>query len=243
GTVGGRTVVTNISRMADLTVSGNVVHYNLKWDQEITGWTFEPGNTVGNAHRILLEVGAIVGNWIPAALVDAWFETRVMDRMGETGTAQYTTAAGAQTSNESSGTYAAARRLQNPAVDFGGNWTRIARLEWVGTSVVDGVNRPVFGQIVAGLRFATLHDGNLFAGFVLLAGLSFRGGATIVHDPTVSSDVQADLALPGTTAAGPAPIFLAAVGAVVVIAALLAIAFLVRKRRKKDELPPPPPDE
>lgn len=244
GTVGGRTVVTNISRMADLTVSGKAVHYDLKWDQNIAGWTFEPGNTAGNAHRILLELGAIVGNRIPAALVDAWFEGRVMDRMGETGSAQYATAAGLQRANDTSGTYAAVRRLQSPYVDFGGNWTRIARLVWVSNSVVDGVTRPVFGQIVAGLRFVALGEGgNVFAGFVILAGMSFRGGASIVHDPTVTSDVQADLQLPGSPATGgPTPLALAAVGAVVVIAALLVVAFLVSKRRKKD-IPPPPPEE
>src|SRR5437870_6910281 len=75
-TVGANSAVTNWSRMADLTVSGKVVHYDLKWDQDIEGWTYAAGNTAGVRRRILLELGAVVGNLIPAPIVDAWFLTR-----------------------------------------------------------------------------------------------------------------------------------------------------------------------
>src|SRR5438093_9023220 len=98
GTVGGNTVVTDISSMANLTgISGKVVHYDLKWDQNIEGWTFAAGNAAGARRRILVEFGAVVGNLIPAAIVDAWFECRVMARMGETGWAQFATAGGTNT--------------------------------------------------------------------------------------------------------------------------------------------------
>jgi len=72
-TVGANSAVTNWSRMADLTVSGKVVHYDLKWDQDVEGWTYAAGNTAGVRRRILLEFGAVVGNLIPAPIVDAWF--------------------------------------------------------------------------------------------------------------------------------------------------------------------------
>lgn len=239
GTLGGRTIVTNISRLADLTVSGKAVHYDLKWDQDIEGWSYAAQNNAPGSRRILLELGAVVGNLIPAGIVDAWFESRVVARMGEAGTARFDTATGVRSANDTTGTYLVVRRLQSPYVDFGGNWTRIARLVWVSDSTVDGTTYPVYGQVVAGVRFVAIGEaGNAFVGFAILAGLSFRGGDSIVHDPTVTADVQTDLQLPGGN--GPLPgLFVAAVASVVIIAALLLIAFLVTKRRKKESPPPP----
>ncbi len=239
-TLSGGNAVANVTRMTDLLVSGKAVHYDLKWDQDIEGWTFAVGNIAGNARRLLLEVGAIIGNLIPAVLADQWLENHVLGRMREAGTAQFNATTGAAIANETTGTYGAVRRLATPNVDFGGNWTRIGRYVWDGNSVVDGANRPVFGQIVAGLRFAAVgENGNRFIGFVLLAGLSFRGGASVIHDPSVTTDIQADLQLPAPPA--PSTLVLAVVGAVGVIAVLLLIAFLVTRRRRREDLPPPPP--
>jgi len=239
GQIGGRTVVTNLSRLDDLTVSGKALHYDLKWDQDIEGWTFAAQNNPAASRRILLELGAVVGNLIPAAIVDAWFESRVLARMGESGTAQFTTATGSESANDTTGTYLLARRLQSPYVDFGGNWTRIGRFLWVSDSTVDGASAPVYGQIVASVRFAAIGEGgNAFVGFALLAGLSFLGGASIVHDPTVTTDVQAELQLPG------APplfggLFLAAIGAVGIIVIVLLVVLIVMRRKKKVSPPPP----
>ena len=241
GTVGGNTVVTDISRMANLTgISGKVVHYDLKWDQNIEGWTFAAGNAAGARRRILVEFGAVVGNLIPAAIVDAWFQSRVMARMGETGWAQFTTAGGTSTANDTT-RYLTVQRLASPNLDFTGNSTRIADLVWVGTSTVDGVAQPVFGEVVGGFRLTAIGErGNAFVGFVLLAGLSFRGGASIIHDPTVTTDIQADLQLPTTPGAGGAPYVVAAVAALVIAIALI-VAVIVMRRRKRETPPPPPP--
>src|SRR3989442_9753653 len=122
------------------------------------GWTFDAQNNPADPSRILLEIGAIVGNWIPAAIVDAWFQTRVLARMGETGTAQFTTAAGTESANDTTGTYLLARRLQSPFVDFGGNWTRIGRFLWVANSTVDGAIETAYGQTLAGVRFGAIGE-------------------------------------------------------------------------------------
>ena len=240
GQIGGGPVVTNISRLNDLTLSGKALHYDLKWDQDIEGWTFAAQNNPAATRRILLEIGAIVGNWIPAAILDAWFQTRVLARMGETGTAQFSTAAGTESANDTTGTYLLARRLQSPFVDFGGNWTRIGRFLWVANSTVDGASAPVYGQIIAGVRFDAIGErGNAFIGFALLAGLSFLGGASIVHDPSVTTDVQADLQLPGPT--GPfGVLILAAIGAVAIIAIVLLVVAIVIWRKSKGSPPPAP---
>jgi len=238
-TVSGANAIANVTRMTDLLVSGKAVHYDLKWDQDIEGWTFAAGNTAGNARRLLLEVGAIVGNLIPAAIADQWLDNHVLGRMREAGAAQFNTTAPA-TANETLGLNRPVQQLSTPNVDFGGNWTRIGRYVWVSNSVVDGTNRLVYGQIVAGTRFTAVgENGNRFIGFVLLAGLSFRGGASVVHDPTVTTDIQADLQLPPPAASS--YLVVAIVGAVAVVAGLLLIAFLLRRRRRREDLPPPPP--
>ena len=248
-TVSSGSTITKVTRGTDLLVSGKAVHYDLKWDQDIEGWTFAAGNGAGNARRLLLEVGAIVGNFIPAALADQWLENRVLGPMHEAGAAQFnSTVRAADTANDTTGTYSAVRRLTSPNVDFGANWTRIGRFLWAGTSVVDGVLRVVYGQIVAGLRFAAVgENGNRFVGFVLLVGLSFRGGASVVHDPIVTADVQADLALP--TPSSPGVLFIIAVVAgALLIGTVFLVALLLIRRRKKgipppDSSPPPPPPD
>src|SRR5438309_1746375 len=180
------------------------------------------------------------GNLSYTAIVDAWFDARAMGRIGETGSASFNTSTGTVRANDTT-PFPTVRRLQSPLVDFGGNWTRIARLVWVSDSVVDGATYPVFGQIVAGVRFAAIGEsGNAFVGFALLAGLSFRGGASIAHDPTVTADVQADLVLPGS--ATPGSLVFALVGGVAVVAVILLILVLVTRRRKRQTLPPPPPE-
>jgi hypothetical protein len=149
-TANGRNDVVNITRLANLIVSGKAVHYDLKWDQSITGWSYDGANA-GARRRLFLELGAVVGNLIPAAIVDAWFDTRAMGRFGEAGTASFNSTVGSERANDTTGPYLAVRRLTSPLVDFGGNWTRIARLVWVGNAVVDGLSSPVYGQIVAGV--------------------------------------------------------------------------------------------
>lgn len=241
GTSGGQSVVTNLSRMTDLVVSGKAVHYDLKWDQDISGWTYAAPNFRMTQRRLLLELGAIVGNVIPAGLVDVWFQTRVLDRMGEAGTARFNSSAGTERANDTTGTYPAVRSLLGPRVDFEGNWTRIGRFLWVADAIVDGGTSPVYGQIVAGVRFIAIGEsGNAFVGFALLAGLSFEGGGSIVHDPNVASDIQADLVFPGSSAA-PSALIVAAVATVIVIAGLLMIGLIVSRRRKRELDPPPPP--
>src|SRR5438093_844962 len=242
-TISGGNTITTVTRAADLLVSGKAVHYDLKWDQDIEGWTYAAGNGAGVARRLLLEIGAIVGNFIPAALADQWLENHVLGPMHESGSAQFNSTIRAETANETTGNYATARRLATPHVAFGANLTRIGRYLWVGTSTVDGnPTRPVYGEIVAGLRFAAVgENGNRFVGFVLLAGLSFRGGASVIHDPTVTTDVQADLQLPSSPA-GPNGTLIALVGGIAVVAAILLIFLFVRRRRgKTSSMPPPPP--
>src|SRR5207237_6685902 len=105
---------TTRSRAADLLVSGKAVHYDLKWDQDIEGWTYAAGNGAGVARRLLLEIGAIVGNFIPAALADQWLENHVLGPMHESGSAQFNSTIRAETANATKGHYATDRRVATP---------------------------------------------------------------------------------------------------------------------------------
>src|SRR5438552_13297296 len=96
-TISGGNTITTVTRAADLLVSGKAVHYDLKWDQDIEGWTYAAGNGAGVARRLLLEIGAIVGNFIPAALADQWLENHVLGPMHESGSAQFNSTIRAET--------------------------------------------------------------------------------------------------------------------------------------------------
>src|SRR5256886_16556276 len=121
--------------MANLVVSGKAVHYDLKWDQSISGWSYDGANT-GTRRRLFLELGAVVGNLIPAALVDAWFDARAIGRFGEAGTASFNSTAGAERANDTTGPYLAVRRLTSPPADFGAPRTRIPPPLRVSTAVL-----------------------------------------------------------------------------------------------------------
>src|SRR5207244_12692261 len=138
---------------------GTTVHTGLRGGQELQGCPYAGPNPAPR-RRLFLQLGATVGNLIPAALVDAWFDARGMDRLGETGSASYNTTAGAQRANDTTSPFLTVRPVATtrPSIDFGGNWTRIARLVWAGNAVVDGATSPVYGQIVSGVRIAAIGE-------------------------------------------------------------------------------------
>jgi hypothetical protein len=243
GTNGSRYYVTDLSRLQNLTVSGKVVHYDLKWDQEIKGWSYSNGNPAG-ARRLLLELHSIVGNLIPAPIVDTWLEARTVSRAGEAGTARFDTPSGIRTANDTTGGYPGVQPLRSPYLDFEGSWTRIGRLDWVTNSTVDGSTQPLYAQVLGGWRVRAIgENGNAFTGFVILAGMSFRGGADIVHEPTVTTDVEADLDLPGAPPLGGLGglLLLAGVAAVAIVAVLLLLLLVILPRRRRGAPPAVPP--
>jgi hypothetical protein len=238
GSLGGRYYVTNAARMQNLTVNGKVVHYGLKWDHLVQGWSYDAKNS---NPRLLMEFHSLVGNFIPA-VVDTWIEGRLVNRTGEAGVVRYQTASGTPIANGTTGGYPAARALTGPYLDFGGNWTRIGRLAWVTNSTVDGVTQPLYAQIMGGWRvIARGEAGNTFVGFVLLGGLSFKGGNTIIHDPDVAADVQADLELPGAALLGLGSLLLIAGIAMGVVVGVLLLLLVVLARRRRGSPPPMPP--
>ena len=222
-----RPVVVDFERLEDLAFRGKVARYSAKWDQRISGWDFDPGPN----RRLLLEFASVVGNVIPLGGA-GWADEGYLGRANETGQARYETASGNETANETSD-LSAPRLVRSPYLDFGGNWTRIARFAWVTDSTVDGVTQPLYGQVFAGRRILARGEaGSLFSGFILLGGLSYAEGAEIVHDPDVSLDVLAELDL----GVGTGLVILVAT-VVLGFVAIGLVGFVLRARRKRPKPP------
>lgn len=245
GQVGGHYVPTDVRRMSALTLESiKTVHYSVKWDQLIQGWTYDNRNNNAATRRLLLETGAIVANYVPPDVIAG---AALLHYFGDEGSAQYNTTAGAQTADNSTGSYSSPRVFASPMLDFGGIWTRIARLEWTTNSTVDGTTRPLTAQVVGGFSFAYLDSKGLWYGFVLLIGLNYVGGNQIIHDPTVSADVNTELTFQSVTPPSPGAPAPSNFGAVVVgvillvILVLVAFALIVRNRRKQEPPTPPAP--
>ncbi len=239
----GHDVITNVVRMQDLVLASvKTVHYDLKWDQYISGWTYDARDNNPAQRRLLLEVGTIVANYIPPAVVAGW--NLLVHHLGDDGTGSYEATSGNETVDNSTGAYTSPHVFKSPSLDFGGNWTRIARFLWSSNDTVDGANSTVLGQVEGGWRFFYADARGLYYGFVLLVGLNYQGGGTIVHDPTVSADVMTDLQFPKAsttpTVTPPAGYGALVVGIVILLVlVLVALALIVRSRRKQE--PPIPP--
>ncbi len=248
GTLGGRLYVANVSRLTDLTLASvKLLHYDLKWDQLIQGWTYAGGNS---RPMLILTMGAVVANLIPYSVADAWLQ-HFVNRESEAGAARYNYTAigggGAGTANvnNTTGGYNRPLVFSSPLVTFGGNWTQIGKLLWTTNSTVDGVNQTVTAQVFGVWGFRGISDnGGVYFGLALLMGLNYVGGATIVHDPSVQSDVMTNLTFTTTPSNGPLGTYGAVIAGIVILVVIVFAAFvLLSRRRKKDqkEQPPTPP--
>ena len=240
----GHYVLSDVVRMPDLTLQSlQTIHYALKWDQLIEGWTYANQNTAGQ-RRLLLEVGSIVVNYVPSTVLAGW---HLVHTLGDDGVASYNTTAGPETAGNATGAYSTPRVFKSPSLDFGGNWTRIARLDWTTNSTVDNTTQPLVAQINGGWGFAYLDSRGLWYGFVLLVGFNYVGGNQIIHDPSVSADVTTGLTFqsappPGPTSP-PAPQGSGALvlGIVLLVVLVVEDVALHDRTRKKDEPPAAPP--
>ncbi len=232
-------------RMPDLVLaSAQTVHYALKWDQLIQGWTYDARNNNPAIRRLLLEIGSIVVNWVPPGVVAGW---HLIQDLHDDGNATYQSTTGNETLDNGTGSYSSPHVFKSPSLSFGGAWTQIARFLWSSNDTVNGANSTVLGQVEGGWGFAYLDARGLFYGFVLLTGLNYLGGNTIVHDPTVTADVQTGWTFQsvtppgGTTNPSPAGYGAFVIGIVLLIVLVLVAVALVVRSRKQKEPPVQPP--
>ena len=208
-------------KLDDIQVNGKVIRYNVKWDQAIEGWDFDPAN--GNP-MLLMEMQNIVGNFVPP-LMAKWMDTRMLTYMNAVGVMNCESTAGEVDVNASTGALPVARQLISTRLTFGSDWTRIGMLTWVDDVTVDGEPEMVTAQVMAGHRVLALGEGGTrFDGFVALTGMAFPGGGLIVHDPTFSSEALVDVSTASEKTYPFLMVGLAAALAIIVIVAVVVLA-------------------
>jgi hypothetical protein len=232
GMMGNMWWFTGIEPMEPKVVSGNIVTYHVKWDQKIVGWD----NDSADANpTLLMEFGAIVGNYIPPALTTAMHMgmlnfMSMMRTMNEEGYAKCSDNTGNVTLDQNAGTYATPKRLTTPTLTFGGDNTRIGKFEWVSNVTVDGGNvvNGVHAQLMGGVPiWAIGQNGAVFAGFAVLGGMSFPWGGVVDHDPTFESD-----ALVLTNGRTTLPVGLFGLAAIVTAIIAVVVVVLVMMEKK-----------
>ncbi len=208
-------------RLDDMQIAGDVIQYDVKWDQEIDGWDFDPAN---ENPMLMIEMHNIVGNWM-SQLMAKWMDMRMLSYMNAVGVMACESTEGELDINETTGILPTVKRLTATQLTFGTDWTRIGLLTWVDDAVVDGEPAEVKAQVMAGHRVLAFGEGTTrFEGFVTLTGMTFPGGGLIVHDPTFSADALVNIAT-GEDGETPAVLFgMAAVIAIIIVAAIAVLA-------------------
>lgn len=219
--------ITNVTSEGTSTWSGDRFLYTVKWDQRIVGWDFDPANTHPG---LVLELLAVVGNRI---LLDAsgWFDRDAVLRLHESGEFTWRDTSGAGAASDLS--YQPLRKLRDPWLRAGGDWSSIGNLTWVSNATVNGGPGSVYAQVQGGIAGLVVTRDGIYLGFAVLVGLSFPAGATIEHDPTVTSD-----AFERTSPAATGNLVL---GLLLVLAVAVVVVIAMAARRRSRASPPMPP--
>jgi hypothetical protein len=228
GMMGGMTMMGTPEAMPDLVVSGKMIRYHVKWDQTIQGWDYDSSNA---NPALLMEFGAIVGNYIPPGLVVAWMQMSSIRQMHEDGQSTMMTSSGGMDVDQNTGMMSSPRMLTSPMLTFGGDRTRIGTFEWVSNVTVDGKMEQLHSQIMGGVPVWTMGmNGAVFGGFAVLGGISYPGGGVIMHDPTFSSDALVDI---GSKEVARIPTALFGIALIVVTVVVITVVLLVVMEGKK----------
>ncbi len=225
----GKMLFMNAEMLENVQVSGKILKYDVKWDQEITGWDYDSNNT---SPAVLLEFHSLVGNFI-SPLMATWMQMTTLSYMNAVGVMNCESRDGELEVNETTGTLTKPKELIQTRLTFGSDWTSIGALTWVDNVTVDGEPELVKAQIMAGHRVVALAkvggEWVTFTGFVALGAMVFPGGTSIVHDPVFSSEALVDVTTEDTTGL---PVFLLMIGAVVVVLIVVAVAAVATTGKK-----------
>lgn len=225
GALAGWTYMT-AERLENMAVSGKLMSYDVKWDQLIEGWDYDPANT---NPMLMMEFQAITMNGFP----NAWMNALMLRHMNAVGVMNCESAEGDTLEvNDSTERLPLAERIKT-RLTFGTDWTSIGALTWVDDVTVDGEPELVRAQIMAAYMVASTgtvagHFMN-FVGFVALGGLIFPGGDLIVHDPTFTSEALVDVSTDGSTGL---PIMLIGLAAAIIVIIVVAVVVVASDGKK-----------
>jgi hypothetical protein len=226
-----------LQRTSDLTFSGNITSYKVKWDKNLTGWDADPRD---KNPMLMAEYGALVENYIPPAVTRLMAMSECQRMVAATGDNGTMTADSHQLDGKS--TWSGAISLHSPRLTFGGNHSRIGTFEWVQNVTVDGQKMNATSQVTAVMPFNERFRGNDLYGFAAMVGISYPYGKSIVQDPDISSQAVTDLAIASSTPANgnggatsptrSLPVGLILIVSIAVIGVVLAV-ILIRRRQPK----------
>jgi hypothetical protein len=207
-------------KLEDIQISGQIFKYDVKWDQEIEGWDFDPNST---NPAVLIEFHSLVGNFISKELA-AWMYT--FSYMNSLSVMNFESTAGELEVNETTGDFEKPKQLISTRLTFGSDWSEIGVLTWVDDVTVDGEPEYVKAQIMGGHKVAAMSapiDGTprVFTGFVAIGAMVFPGGSRIVHDPTYSSEALVDVTVDEKPKL---PVFMLLAAAAIIVVVVIAIA-------------------
>ena len=225
----GKMVFMNADRLEPLQVEGKIMKYDVKWDQEITGWDYDPNNT---GPAVLIELHSLVGNFV-SPIMATWMEMKTLTYMNEVGVMNCESAEGDFEVNETTGDLIRPKALIQTELSFGTDWTSIGALTWVDNVTVDGEPELVKVQVMAGHRIALMAkvagEWQTFTGFVAIGAMVFPGGNSIIHDPVYTSEALVDVSTDDTTGL---PVFVLLIGAVVIVLIVVTIAAVSASGKK-----------
>jgi len=231
GALAGWTYMT-ANRLENMTASGKLMSYDVKWDQLIDGWDYDTANT---NPMLMMEFQAIMMNGFP----NAWMNALMLRHMNAVGVMNCESTEGDTLEvNDSTERLPIAERIKT-RLTFGTDWASIGAMTWADDVTVDGEPELVRAQIMA--AYMTASTGTVaghfmnFAGFVALGGLTFPGGNLIVHDPTFTSEALVDVSTNGATGLSLVLIGLAAAIIVIIVVVAVVVAFYHRKPGKGDK--------
>ncbi|MEW5748315.1 MAG: hypothetical protein AB1793_05980 [Candidatus Thermoplasmatota archaeon] len=225
----GKMLFMSAERLEPLQAEGKIMKYDVKWDQEIQGWDYDPNNT---NPAVLIEFHSLVGNFV-SPLMATWMEMKMLTYTNQVGVMNCASVEGELEVNETTGDLIRPRQLTQTRLTFGTDLTDIGQLTWVDSVTVDGEPELVKVQIMAGHRVMAwakvAGELQVFTGFVALGAMVFPGGDSIIHDPVYSSEALVDVNADTTTKL---PVFLLLVGAVVIVLIVVAIAAVSSSGKK-----------
>ena len=227
----------DLQKGSDLSFSGNVTSYNVKWDKDITGWNADPKD---QNPMVMAEYHILVENYIPPAVTGLMAMSECQKMVGATGENGTMTADAHHV--DGSSTLSNPFTLSTPRLTFGGASTKIGTFEWVQNVTVDGQTKNATSQVTALMPFNERFGGKDFYGFAAIVGISYPYGQSIVQDPDISSQAVTDLAMVGGAASNgngdtgnsfrSLPFGLILIVSIAVIGVVLATV-LIRKRQPK----------
>jgi|GEM_PF-2487180 len=171
--------------------TAKVANYEIKWDNEIVGWDFDPEN---EDPALMLGFQNFIGHRIQH--MRRWHR-QLMFRSGEnfrmrTSDRHHDGEFSAEFSIE--GETFDRNRLERNSIGYGGNWTRTGAFSWVDNVTVDGEEKNVTAQLFGGIPW--LHPPGFqlpeYFGFLVWGGINYPGGQEIFHDPALSGDAFLD---------------------------------------------------